>query len=59
MGRPAGGGDSDGAAEVGVAEVEADADVREVADVEDFEEVFGGGDFVLEVFKEELDSEGA
>ncbi len=47
-----------GVGEVGVAEVEADADVVEVADAEDLEEVLGGGDFVLEVFEEEADAEG-
>ena len=46
-----------GVAEVSVAYVEGDADVVEVADVEDFEEVFGRGDFVLQVFEEDLDAE--
>jgi hypothetical protein len=46
------------AGEVGVAEVEGDADVGEVADAEDLEQVFGGGDFVLKVFEEDLDAEG-
>jgi hypothetical protein len=44
--------------EVGVAYVEADADAVEVADAKDFEDVFGGGDFVLEVFDEDADAEG-
>ena len=44
--------------EVGVAYVEADADAVEVADVEDFEDVLGRGDFVLQVFDEEADAEG-
>lgn len=43
--------------EVGVAEVEADADGVEVADPEDLEEVLGGGDVVGEVFEEQLDAE--
>ena len=47
-----------GADEVGVADVEADADAVEVADAEDFEDVFGGGDFVLQVFDEDADAEG-
>ena len=44
--------------EVGVADVEADAYAVEVADVEDFEDVLGGGDFVLEIFDEDADAEG-
>ena len=44
--------------EVGVAYVEADADAIEVADVEDFEDVFGRGDFVLQIFDEDADAEG-
>ena len=47
-----------GGGEVGVADVEADADAVEVADVDDFEEVLGGGDLVLEVFEEDADAEG-
>jgi len=47
-----------GCGEVGVAYVEADADVVEVADADDFEEVFGGGDLVGEVFEEDADAEG-
>jgi hypothetical protein len=43
--------------EVSVAYVEADADAVEVADAEDFKDVLGGGDFVLEVFDEEADAE--
>ena len=46
-----------GLGEVGVADVEADADAVEVADAEDFEEVLGGGDFVLQVFEEDADAE--
>ncbi len=46
-----------GLGEVGVADVEADADAVEVADAEDLEEVLGGGDFVLEVFDENADAE--
>jgi hypothetical protein len=44
-------------AEVEVAEVEADADLIEVAGLEDVEEVLGGGDFVLQVFQQEADAE--
>jgi hypothetical protein len=44
--------------EVGVADVEADADAVEVAYADDFEEVLGGGDFVLQVFEEDADTEG-
>ncbi len=44
--------------EVGVAYVEGDTDAVEVADVEDFEDVFGGGDFVLQIFDEDADAEG-
>jgi hypothetical protein len=47
-----------GIGEMSVAEVEGDADVAEVADVEDLEEVFGSGDFVLEVFEDDLHAEG-
>lgn len=47
-----------GVAYVGVAYVEGDADVREVADVEDLEDVLGGGDVVLDVFDEDFDAEG-
>jgi len=43
--------------EVGVADVEADTDAVEVADVEDLEDVLGGGDLVLQVFDEETDAE--
>ena len=45
-----------GGGEVGVAEVEGDADVGEVAGGEDFEEMFGGGDFVSN-FREGLYAE--
>ena len=38
--------------------VEADAYAVEVAYVEDFEDVLGGGDFVLQVFDEDADAEG-
>ena len=41
-----------------MAYVEADTDAVEVADVEDFEDVFGGGDFVLQIFDEDADAEG-
>jgi hypothetical protein len=41
-----------------VAYVEADADVVKVAYADDFEEVLGSGDFVLEVFEEDADAEG-
>ena len=44
--------------EVGVAYVEADAYAVEVADAEDFQDVFGSGDFVLQVFDEDADAEG-
>jgi len=47
-----------GFGEVGVAEVEGDAHGGEATDAEDLEEVFGGGDFVLDVFEEYLDAEG-
>jgi hypothetical protein len=43
---------------VGVADIEADADAVEVADAEDFEDVFWSGDFVLQVFDEDADAEG-
>ena len=46
-----------GVAEASVAYVECDAYVAEVADVEDLEQVLGGGDFVLEVFEEDFDAE--
>jgi hypothetical protein len=44
--------------QVGVAYVEADSDAVEVADLEDFEDVLGAGDVVLEVFDEDADAEG-
>jgi hypothetical protein len=47
-----------GIGEVGVAEVEGDADGSEVADAEDLEEMLGCSDFVLEVFEEDFDAEG-
>src|SRR5437016_1512163 len=47
-----------GLGEVGVAYVEADADAVEVADAEDLQNVLGRGDFVLQVFDQEADSEG-
>ncbi len=47
-----------GRGEVGVAEVEADAYVVEVAYTDDLEEVLGSGDLVLEVFEEDADTEG-
>jgi hypothetical protein len=43
---------------VGVADVEGDADAVEVAYAEDFEEVLGGGDLVLKIFKQDADAEG-
>lgn len=46
-----------GVAEVGVAYVEVDADVVEVADVEDLEDMLRRGDFVLKVLDEDLDTE--
>jgi hypothetical protein len=47
-----------GRGEVGVAEVEADAYVVEVAYADDLEEMLGGSDFVLEIFEEDADAEG-
>jgi hypothetical protein len=47
-----------GSGEVGVADVETDANAVEVTDLDDFKEVLGGGDFVLEVFEEDADAEG-
>jgi len=47
------------AAEVGVAEVEAEGGGVEVADAEDVEEVGRGGDVVAEVFEQESDAEGS
>ncbi len=47
-----------GGDEVGVTYVEADAYAVEVTYVKDFEDVFGGGDFVLQVFDEDADAEG-
>ena len=47
-----------GVGEVGVAEVERDAYVVEVACADDLYEVVRGGDFVLEVFEEDFDAEG-
>ena len=44
--------------EVGVAYVEAHAYAVEVADVEDFQDVFGSGDFVLQVFDEDAGRRG-
>ena len=43
---------------MGVAYVEADAYVVEVAYADDLEEVLGGGDLVLEVFEEDANAEG-
>lgn len=43
--------------EMGVADVEADANGIEVSNAEDFEEVLGCGDLVLEVLEEDLDTE--
>ena len=42
---------------MGVAYVEADAYAVEVADLDDFEEMLRGGDFVLQVFEEDADAE--
>jgi hypothetical protein len=47
-----------GCSEMRVANVEGDADAVEVADLENFEEVLGGGDLVLEIFKQDADAEG-
>jgi hypothetical protein len=47
-----------GANEVGVAYIEADANAIEVADAEDFQDVLGGGDFVLQVLDENADAKG-
>ena len=47
-----------GGDEVCVTYVEADAYAVEVTYVKDFEDVFGGGDFVLQVFDEDADAEG-
>jgi len=44
--------------EVSVADVESDADAVEVADLENFEEMLGCGDLVLEIFKQDADAEG-
>jgi hypothetical protein len=44
--------------EVGVADIETDAYVVEVAYADDLEEVLGGGDLVLEVLEEDADAEG-
>ncbi len=41
-----------------MADVEGDADAVEVTDFEDFEEVLGGGDLVLEIFEQDADAEG-
>jgi hypothetical protein len=46
-----------GCGEVRVADVEGDADSVEVTDLEDFEEVLGGGDLVLEIFEQDADAE--
>ena len=43
--------------EVGVADVEAEADVVKVADTDDLEEVLGRGDLVLKIFEEDADAE--
>ena len=43
---------------MGVAEVEGDAHVVEVAYAKDLKEVVRGGDFVLEVFDQDLYAEG-
>jgi hypothetical protein len=47
-----------GGGQVRVAYVEADAYAVEVAYADDFEEMLGGGDFVLKIFKEDADAEG-
>jgi len=47
-----------GTREMGMANVEADADAVEVADAEYLQNVLRGGDFVLKVFDEDADAEG-
>ena len=42
---------------MGVTNVEADADAVEVADAENFENVLGGGDVVLQIFDEQANAE--
>lgn len=44
-------------AQVGVAYVEGDAYVVEVAYAEDFEQMLGGGDLVLQIFEQDFDAE--
>ena len=44
--------------DMGVAEIEGEGDGREVADVEDLEQVFGGGDFVLKIFEQDFYAQG-
>lgn len=44
-------------AQVSVAYVERDADVVEVADVKDLEQMFRRGDVVLQIFKQHLNTE--
>ena len=46
-----------GGGEVSVAYVEGDTDAVEVTDLEDFEEVLGSGDLVLEILKQDTDAE--
>ncbi len=46
-----------GRCKVGMADVERDADGVEVADLDDLEQVLGGGDFVLQILEEDLDAE--
>jgi hypothetical protein len=47
-----------GVRDVSVAKIETDADAVEVADAEDFEDVFGSSDFVAQIFDEDADAEG-
>ncbi len=47
-----------GIGEVGVADVEADSYAVEVAYIENFEDVLGRGDVVLQVLDEDADAEG-
>ena len=46
-----------GCGEMGVAYIEGDADAVEVADVDNFEKVLGGGDLVLEILEQDADAE--
>src|SRR6201999_97309 len=44
--------------DVSVTEIETNPDAIEVADAEDFEDVFGRGDLVAQIFNEDADAEG-